>query len=473
MHARPGAIHCHKDFFCGCNTDIIASQIMLLLISTLIYSSCSPSANREVRLGKTSATSNSPRTHISRKPVIFVKPITSTSTSMACPYGAGAPTGCPFDGTPLPEVEPKIGADGQRAPSGVYYGDYLQLNKLLSSQVMESEKASNAVHDEHLFIIIHQVYELWFKQMLHELDSVRQLFSSDCIEERLMLRIVSRLRRVIEIQKVLVAQVDILETMTPLDFMDFRTYLTPASGFQSCQFRMIENKIGLKQENRTKYQQQHYCEYFNQDDLTNLRKSESEVSLLQLVEKWLERTPGLETEGFDFWDKYVRSVTEMLSENLDASLKHCTGDAQKLDIINEHERSRAVFESIFDPAKHADLVEKGERRLSHKALQGALMIALYRDEPLFQIPFSMLTALMDIDSLLTKWRYQHVMMVQRMIGNKMGTGGSSGYQYLRSTISDRYKVFIDLFNLSTFLIPRERIPKLDTTIERRLSYFNA
>ena len=98
------------------------------------------------------------------------------------------------------------------------------------------------------------------------------------------------------------------------------------------------------------------------------------------------------------------------------------------------------------------------------------MITFYRDEPRFSQPHQLLTLLMDIDSLITKWRYNHVIMVQRMIGSQqLGTGGSSGYQYLRSTLSDRYKVFLDLFNLSTFLIPRDVIPPLNRDMKFKLA----
>jgi len=107
--------------------------------------------------------------------------------------------------------------------------------------------------------------------------------------------------------------------------------------------------------------------------------------------------------------------------------------------------------------------------MSHRALLGALMIMLYREQPRFQGPYQVLSLLMDIDALITKWRYNHLILVQRQIGNKQGTGGSAGYSYLRSTCSDRYKVFLDLFNLASFLIPREFIPKLTSEMKLRLS----
>ena len=124
------------------------------------------------------------------------------------------------------------------------YGDYLELDKILDSQSLKSEKNGNMVHDEMLFIIIHQTYELWFKQILHELDSIIEMFKGNYVEEENTGIVVSRLGRIIEIQKLLIDQVSILETMTPMDFLEFRDLLSPASGFQSIQFRKIENKLG-------------------------------------------------------------------------------------------------------------------------------------------------------------------------------------------------------------------------------------
>ena len=130
------------------------------------------------------------------------------------------------------------------------YHDYLKIDSLLQSQVLLSEKNGKKAHDEMLFIITHQVYELWFKQILFELDSIFEVFDRDLIGESRVATAVSRLERINVIQQLLIDQIKILETMTPMDFLDFRDLLTPASGFQSAQFRMIENKIGLHKENR-------------------------------------------------------------------------------------------------------------------------------------------------------------------------------------------------------------------------------
>lgn len=109
--------------------------------------------------------------------------------------------------------------------------------------------------------------------------------------------------------------------MTPLDFMDFRNYLSPASGFQSLQFRLLENKLGLKIENRNKYNQK-YSKIFGDDvdALGKIEASEQEPSLSDLVQKWLARTPGLETEGFDFWGKFKYSVDKFLDKQVEEAM---------------------------------------------------------------------------------------------------------------------------------------------------------
>lgn len=280
--------------------------------------------------------------------------------------------------------------------------------------------------------------------------------------------------------------------MTPLDFMDFREYLSPASGFQSMQFRLLENKLGVKTDHRVKYNQK-YSEVFGHDPkaVKAIVASEVEPSLSDLLQKWLERTPGLEMDGFNFWGKFQDSVNKLLSDQEELARKEPHENVRNYRLM-DIEKRREVYRSIFNPEMHDALVSRGERRFSYKAMQGAIMIQFYRDEPRFSQPHQLLQLLMDIDSLITKWRCtsspillilfwgllicillitdNHVIMVQRMIGSQqLGTGGSSGYQYLRSTLSDRYKVFLDLFNLSTFLIPRDLIPPLTQEMRKQLN----
>lgn len=373
-------------------------------------------------------------------------------------------------------------ADGGPA-AGVSYGEYLQLDKILGAQELQSETKGRKVHDEHLFIITHQAYELWFKQILYEIDSVRDIFigsekmqqlamvsqardhsvqQQGIVDEGRMLEIIKRMNRIVMILKLLVDQVMILETMTPLDFMDFRGYLASASGFQSLQFRLLENKLGVKNEYRVQYNKANYVRVFSDkpDEWEQIIASEKEPSLSYCVQRWLERTPGLEEDGFNFPAKFKEAVKTIFDQE-NKIIENETNETRKAYLIANYRRKKEQFDSIFDQELHGSLLNRGERRFTLKALQGALMISLYREEPRFHQPHNLLLTLMDIDSLITKWRNNHLMLVQRMLGSQqLGTGGSSGYQYLRSTMSDRYKIFLDLFNMSTFLIPRDEIPPL-------------
>lgn len=136
-----------------------------------------------------------------------------------------------------------------------------------------------------------------------------------------LIEVGTNLNFIIFVFKLLVDQVPILETMTPLDFMDFRNFLAPASGFQSLQFRLLENKLGVKTEHRVKYNQS-YHQVFGTDDkaCSSLEKSETEPSLSDLVQKWLERTPGIEEDGFNFWGKFKDSTEKLLKDREESAM---------------------------------------------------------------------------------------------------------------------------------------------------------
>src|SRR5580692_11269728 len=171
----------------------------------------------------------------------------------------------------------------------VYYGDYLQLDKILNAQEPESAKEGIRADDEMLFIIIHQAYELWFKQILHELGIVRAIFKQPNIHDNTpdIYNSVHRLKRICSVLEVAVQQMGILETMTPLDFLDFRDLLRPASGFQSIQFKMIEASLGLRYDQR--HGKAYYLSQLTPADIDRVKKAEEEQSLLQLVNHWLQR----------------------------------------------------------------------------------------------------------------------------------------------------------------------------------------
>jgi len=250
------------------------------------------------------------------------------------------------------------------------YSNYLKLNELLGLQVPLSQGPE---HDELLFIVIHQVYELWFKQILHEADYLVNLLGENDTP-----RVQHTLTRILKILKVQVAQLDILETMTPLEFLSFRKRLESASGFQSFQFRELEFVLGRKS--------QGFVEHFSQGTHAHRR----------LQERYGQ--PCL-------WDAFLNYIV--------TNGYPIPADALTRDVTQP---------PVADPAVQRVLID------------------IYRnDAHLVQV----CELLVDLDEGLQEWRYRHVKMVERTIGNKMGTGGSSGVGYLSGTLFQ--PIFPDLW----------------------------
>jgi tryptophan 2,3-dioxygenase len=259
-----------------------------------------------------------------------------------------------------------------RADPTVTYESYLRIADLLSLQQPRSEGPE---HDELLFIVIHQVYELWFKELLHEFDHVAWLLTAD--ESH---RAQHTLKRILTILKVMVAQLDILETMTPLEFLSFRARLEAASGFQSDQFRQIEFVLGSRSE------------------AAIARFPEGSRARAALSRRYHEPT---------LWDAFLHYLARegyripgsLLSRDVAATPEPST-DVQNI-LIDIYRR---------DP-KNAELCER----------------------------------FVDLDEGIQEWRYRHVKMVERTIGTKRGTGGSSGAAYLATTLSK--PLFPDLWEI--------------------------
>ncbi len=236
------------------------------------------------------------------------------------------------------------------------YGAYLKLPELLAQQVPLVEPPA---HDELLFITVHQVYELWFKQLLHELAAARDAMALD--QTWLAGHL---LRRAHVVERLLVSQIDVLETMTPQDFLEFRAALAPASGIQSVQFRELEFLSGVKDES--------FVARFR-----GLTDDERKRLALRLAE------PSL-------WDAYL------------ALLGH-----RGLDVTSDAQVCQSLLVVAFDRAAHDDLWQLAECLLTH-------------------------------DELCALWRARHVQMVERQIGTKSGTGGSTGAPYLHRRVPLRY-----------------------------------
>ena len=251
-------------------------------------------------------------------------------------------------------------------PAGITYSDYLKLDQLLTAQ-----QPLSSLHDEMLFIVIHQTKELWMKQMLHEVGLAIDLLGKDKFAEAY-----KSLARVGRIQSVMTLSWDVLSTLTPVDYLKFRDVLGTSSGFQSAQFRELEFRIGIKNDR--------YLTHYSADGEAHrrLREALDQPSLRDASHSALERA------GFDLRDR------------------------------------------------------------SEEALAAA-WLQVYRDSDRWFDLYQLAEKLLDIDDALAGWRHKHVLTVERIIGNKRGTGGSAGAPYLRSTLDKR--AFPELWALRTSL----------------------
>lgn len=343
----------------------------------------------------------------------------------------------------------------------MHYSDYLQLDKILNAQQPESELRKQPAHDEMLFIIIHQAYELWFKQLLYEVNSVAAIMQKPAVNDNSpeLQTVVHRLSRSVTILKLLVQQIDVLETMTPMDFLDFRDMLRPASGFQSWQFKVLEARLGLKYEQR--HAQEYYISQLRPEHVAIIKAAEKEKSFLELLNAWLERMPFL--DAHELWKNYQ----PVMGDTAPAAVSVFWSDYRNIYIssLAEGEKNNvAYFDAVF-----SDQSADGNRSLSPRACRAALFIMLYRGYPILQLPFQLLNNLLEIDEQLSTWRYRHMNMVHRMIGTRIGTGGSTGKDYLKGAL-DKHYIFSEIARLTSFLIERRKLPALPAEMERRLGF---
>lgn len=342
----------------------------------------------------------------------------------------------------------------------VEYTEYLQLEKILQAQEPESFKEGKPAHDEMLFIIIHQAYELWFKQIHFELDSAIAVMQQDQVNDNspALQAIVHRSSRIVTILKVLVQQIDILETMTPLDFHDFRDLLRPASGFQSWQFKLLEAKLGLKFDHR--YGQEYYLSQLKDQYVSLIKEVEQQPTFLELLDRWLQRMPFFSNQ--DLWLNYNAHYSNT------SNLHIFWNDYRKIyeSCLSPVEKTNLeAFDQIFQGAE-----QNGITSLSSSAMRSALFIKLYSGYPILQQPFQLIQNMLDIDEQMATWRFRHINMVHRMIGGRVGTGGSTGKEYLQGALNKHY-VFKDFALLSSFLIERSKLPVLSPELQKRLGFW--
>lgn len=357
------------------------------------------------------------------------------------------------------------------------YWDYLGLEQLLSLQGGLEGDETSLMPDELHFIVVHQVFELWFKLILRELRLARDHLAAPHVPEEHIPYVVHHLRRVNTIANLMVDQFGVMETLTPQDFLDFRAKLVPASGFQSFQMREVEILLGLTAEQRTDVDfgdpvvaLRKFAEASPGGKLAidRIQSVQEEQSLRAALHNWLHRTPiqgstpdeeGDEVAVIGFIENYLASQME----------SHA---AQKVRFVQVGALAAEAADAKFAVAEAqarsflmAEDVEDVARRVRVRRIRAAILfIESYRELPLLAWPRLLLDTVVELETGLVLFRTRHARMVERVIGRRLGTGGSSGVDYLDRTARNR--IFTELWTVRTMLLPRADLPDL----ERREEY---
>jgi len=359
--------------------------------------------------------------------------------------------------------------------SNTTYWDYLRIASLLELQGGIDGDETAVSDDELHFIVVHQTYELWFKVVLRELRSARNRLLRDVVSEDEIPRVVAGFDRIHTILELAVAQFDAMETLTPQGFLAFRDDLVPASGFQSHQLREIEILLGLPDKAR--------LEYDGTDPLDHIKKlakhspggkpawkgikaARREPTLKDALEGWLYRTPIRGSGPQDPDDDLV--VEAFLADCLKGIRDHHEKLVSRMVAIRGtspervEERFRTVEDQVRTFLSAEDLDEEHRPRV-RRIRAATLFIESYPELPLMAWPRALLDRVIAMEQQFVIWRSRHARMVERMIGRRVGTGGSSGVDYLDRTTT--YRIFTDLWAVRTMLLPADLRPGLPNAEE--------
>lgn len=357
-------------------------------------------------------------------------------------------------------------------PPGIAYWEYLRIDDLLALQGGVERDESKITSHEVLFIVVHQVYELWFKLVLHELTFVQSVLRENPVPDQRMSLAVQAIRRVNAVMDVASQHWKVMETLSTRDFLDFRDKLLPASGFQSGQFREVEGLLGLDDADRINFggRGSHERALLNDDGtksgsahrLDARRASGPPVRIC--VDEWLHRTPIRGSAPGAAGDADV--VRGFVEEYL-AAMAHEVGDpelraSRQADDPKERAQIAERYRTELRSARaffFAEDVPEAERPRRMRIRAAITFIESYRELPLLAWPRDFLDALVAMEQSILIFRQRHARMVEREIGSRTGTGGSAGVAYLDATAL-RYRVFKDLWMVRTVLLRQGAIPPL-------------
>ena len=348
------------------------------------------------------------------------------------------------------------------------YWDYLKLDQLLSLQGGLDDDETRLPPDELHFIIVHQVFELWFKLVLRELRLARDHLAAPRVPEESVPYVVHHLRRVNQILRLAVGQFQVMETLTPQDFLAFRDKLVPSSGFQSFQMRELEMVLGLREEQRVLYGTTAPLEHIR--DLAQgspggagawgrVEAAQREQSLREALHAWLYRTPIQGSGPEDALD--TSTVDQFLSDYLNVIDGQHRAQGDQMSSALGAGAARARFEAATALARtflYAEDVPEADRVRMRRVRAGLVFIESYRELPLLAWPRLLIDTVVELEENMVLWRTHHARMVERVIGRRVGTGGSSGVEYLDQTT--RLRVFTELWTVRTLLVRKDALPPL-------------
>jgi tryptophan 2,3-dioxygenase len=346
-------------------------------------------------------------------------------------------------------------------PATPNYWDYIRVEELLALQRGLAADEGELSNDEVLFITVHQVFELWFKLILRELRFLRDFFHQDLVHDQELSKAVSSLRRVDTLQRLCVDHFQVMETLSTRSYLAFRDKLTPASGFQSAQMRQMEIVLGLDDDQRLALETgESYLDALRAHDgsespaLRRVLAEKEGVSLKQAVDEWLYRTPigglGPTKKGAEeALARFVAAYESAHSAEVDRTAQLAFSRARRQEDTAELKRRFQAEKERLKAFLHPSAAEGGARRARIRA--AALFILQNPELPLLAWPREVLSGLVELEQGLLIFRQRHARMVERVIGRRIGTGGSSGVDYLDRTAL-AYRVFQDLWALRTFQI---------------------
>ncbi|OLS24959.1 MAG: Tryptophan 2,3-dioxygenase [Candidatus Heimdallarchaeota archaeon LC_2] len=350
----------------------------------------------------------------------------------------------------------------------VIYWDYLNIPKLLQLQGGVENDEDAISEDEMSFIIIHQVFELWFKLILKEIKLATKKMSQESVEEDVIPLVVHHIDRINVILRSAVKHFDLMETLIPQDFLMFREKLGTASGFQSFQMREMELLLGLELTQRKAQGHDDPIKYIldtavnseaGKDILDRISNAKESLSLRDAIHKWLYRTPiqgssPNEENDEDIVNSFIQNYLDNVKEMFDNQISNFSNN-DDIDAIRNRFDISLKQSTDFLFANDVTEVEKFRMRRVRTAI---LFIESYRELPLLSWPRKLIDTIVELEEQMVIFRFRHARMVERIIGRKVGTGGSAGVDYLDETT--KYRVFPELSTIRTMLLPKFTLPEL-------------